>query len=125
MKLIHIVGARPQFIKMAAVSRAVAEHNKQAAQDAHIEELIVYTGQHYDYELSKIFFEELEIPKPDYNLGVGSGSHVLNVGDVMFDSVLCCITLSWPRAGLLPGEARPGEERAADLDRFRRGAEYE
>ncbi|HIC95480.1 TPA: hypothetical protein EYP12_02495 [Candidatus Bipolaricaulota bacterium] len=98
MKLIHIVGARPQFIKMAAVSRAVAEHNKQAAQDAHIEELIVHTGQHYDYELSKIFFEELEIPKPDYNLGVGSGSHVVNVGDVMFDSVLYNLKLAESRS---------------------------
>lgn len=63
MKLCYIVGARPQFIKMAAVSRAVAAHNKQPAQDDHIEELIIHTGQHYDYELSKVFFEELEISK--------------------------------------------------------------
>lgn len=83
MKLTHIVGARPQFIKMAAVSRAVAEHKKQAAQDEHIEELIVHTGQHYDYELSKVFFEELEIPESDYNLGVGSGPHGEQMGEML------------------------------------------
>lgn len=77
MKLIHIVGARPQFIKMAAVSRAITGYNGE------IDELIIHTGQHYDYELSKVFFEELEIPKPDYNLEVGSGSHGEQTGEML------------------------------------------
>lgn len=76
-KLTHIVGARPQFIKMAVVSRAIAKHNK------HIKELIIHTGQHYDYELSKIFFDELEIPKPNYNLGIGSAGHGEQTGEML------------------------------------------
>ncbi len=66
MKAVTIVGARPQFIKAFAVSRELREDN---------EEVLVHTGQHYDEELSNVFFEELGIPEPDYNLGVGSGSH--------------------------------------------------
>jgi UDP-GlcNAc3NAcA epimerase len=66
MKIISIVGARPQFIKCSSLSQELrAEHV----------EVIVHTGQHYDLELSGIFFGELEIPKPDYDLGVGSGTH--------------------------------------------------
>lgn len=66
MKIVSIVGARPQFIKAALLSRELRREN---------EEVLIHTGQHYDYELSKIFFSEMEIPEPDYNLGVGSGSH--------------------------------------------------
>ncbi len=83
MKLLHIVGARPQFIKMATVSRAVTQHNRQTNPDGHIQELIVHTGQHYDYEMSKVFFDELEIPTPDYNLGVGSGSCGEQTGEML------------------------------------------
>lgn len=66
MKIVTIVGARPQFIKAAAVSRVL--------RNAHTE-ILLHTGQHYDENMSKIFFEELELPYPDYHLGVGSGSH--------------------------------------------------
>jgi UDP-N-acetylglucosamine 2-epimerase (non-hydrolysing) len=66
MKALTIVGARPQFIKAFAVSRELRENH---------EEVLVHTGQHYDEELSDVFFEELGVPEPDYNLGVGSDSH--------------------------------------------------
>lgn len=70
IKLLTIIGARPQIIKAAAISRAVRD--KFAGQ---VEEKILHTGQHYDENMSGVFFGELGIPKPDYNLGVGSGSH--------------------------------------------------
>ena len=83
MKTIHVVGARPQFIKMATVSRAVAEHNQKLGPGQQLRELIIHTGQHYDYEMSKVFFDELEIPTPDYNLGVGSGSCGEQTGEML------------------------------------------
>jgi UDP-GlcNAc3NAcA epimerase len=70
IKLISIVGARPQIIKASAISRAIRNHHSEE-----IDEIIVHTGQHYDKELSDVFFDELEIHKPRYNLGVGSASH--------------------------------------------------
>lgn len=70
MKLLTIIGARPQIIKAAAISRAV--NNLFSSQ---VEEHILHTGQHYDLNMSQIFFDELGIPQPNYNLGVGSGSH--------------------------------------------------
>ncbi len=70
IKVVTIIGARPQIIKAAALSRAV--RTKFAGQ---IKEVIVHTGQHYDKNMSKVFFDEMGIPEPDYNLGVGSGSH--------------------------------------------------
>jgi UDP-N-acetylglucosamine 2-epimerase len=66
MKILTVVGARPQFIKAAAFSRVVRQR--------HIE-VLVHTGQHYDVQMSDIFFDELALPKPDHHLGVGSGSH--------------------------------------------------
>lgn len=68
-KLLTVIGARPQIIKAAAFSRAVATHKDEVC------EKILHTGQHYDENMSGVFFRELGIPKPDYNLGVGSGSH--------------------------------------------------
>ena len=70
IKLINIVGARPQIIKASAISRAIRKHFSKD-----ITEIIVHTGQHYDKEMSDVFFEELEIHKPGYNLGVGSAGH--------------------------------------------------
>ncbi|MGD9041920.1 MAG: UDP-N-acetylglucosamine 2-epimerase (non-hydrolyzing), partial [Desulfobacteraceae bacterium] len=73
MKIVTIVGARPQFIKAASVSRAIQKHNKE--NQGQIREIMVHTGQHYDENMSQVFFDELEIREPDYNLGVGSGTH--------------------------------------------------
>ena len=70
IKIVTIIGARPQIIKAAALSRAI----KNKFSDK-IKEVIVHTGQHYDENMSQVFFDELGIPTPDYNLGVGSGSH--------------------------------------------------
>lgn len=74
MKIITVVGARPQFIKAATVSRAIIEHNKKFP-DNFIIEKIIHTGQHYDANMSDVFFDEMEIPKPEYTLGIGGGSH--------------------------------------------------
>jgi len=74
-KIVTVVGARPQFIKMAQVSKELAKN--------HIEEIVVHTDQHYDYEMNKIFFEQLDIPEPQYYLGVGSGSHGYQTGEML------------------------------------------
>ncbi len=74
MKIVTIIGARPQFIKAAAVSRVLR---------AQFNEILVHTGQHYDTNMSDIFFAELEIPKPDYHLGVGSNTHARQTAAMM------------------------------------------
>ncbi len=79
IKIVTIVGARPQFVKAAAVSRAVEAFNV-AGGDQTICELIVHTGQHYDDNMSKVFFDELNIPRPAVNLEVGSGPHGKQTG---------------------------------------------
>jgi UDP-GlcNAc3NAcA epimerase len=81
MKIVTVVGARPQFIKAAAINRAIQAINRSHLSFGHphskkkIQEILVHTGQHYDYLMDKVFFDELKLPKPDYHLGVGSGSH--------------------------------------------------
>lgn len=72
MRILTIIGARPQFIKAAMVSKALSE--------AGLEEVIAHTGQHYDADMSDIFFEELRLAKPQFNLGIGGGSHGQNTG---------------------------------------------
>ena len=76
MKILTILGARPQFIKAGSVSREIAKHNE-------IEEVIVHTGQHYDANMSDIFFDEMKIPKPDYFLGIGGKSHGAMTGQMI------------------------------------------
>lgn len=82
MRLVTVVGARPQFVKAATLSRAIARHNG-ARPSAAIEEKIVHTGQHYDANMSEVFFRELEIPAPAFHLGVGSGPQGAQTGRMM------------------------------------------
>ncbi len=76
MKILTILGARPQFIKAGSVSREIAKHKE-------IEEIIVHTGQHYDANMSDIFFQEMLLPKPDYFLGIGGKSHGAMTGQMI------------------------------------------
>ena len=92
MKVINVVGARPNFMKIAPIIRQLkveSEKLKVLSQKTNdyrlrtINYLLIHTGQHYDYEMSKVFFEDLEIPEPDIYLGVGSGTHAEQTGRVM------------------------------------------
>ncbi len=76
MRIVSVVGARPQFVKAGMVSRAVRCM-------AEIEETIVHTGQHYDRNMSQVFFAELDIPAPTYDLGIGSGRHGSQTGRML------------------------------------------
>jgi UDP-GlcNAc3NAcA epimerase len=74
LKVVSIVGARPQFIKAAVLSRALRQEHT---------EILVHTGQHYDPNMSDVFFQELDIPNPEYHLGIGSGSHGEQTGAML------------------------------------------
>ncbi|HEY5470815.1 MAG TPA: UDP-N-acetylglucosamine 2-epimerase (non-hydrolyzing) [Bacteroidales bacterium] len=95
IKLLNIVGARPQIIKASAISRAIRKYFSKE-----ITEILVHTGQHYDKELSEVFFDELEIHKPDYNLGVGSAGHgrqtsmmITGIEDILIKEKPDCVVL--------------------------------
>ena len=81
MKIVTIIGARPQFIKAGTVSRAIRESN--ITHQTVIQEIIVHTGQHYDANMSDVFFEEMHIPKPDYYLGIGGNGHGAMTGQML------------------------------------------
>jgi UDP-N-acetylglucosamine 2-epimerase (non-hydrolysing) len=83
MKILNVVGARPNFIKIAPLVREIRKARG-------IEQLLVHTGQHYDYEMSRVFFEDLEIPQPDIHLEVGSGTHAKQTAKIMdrFEEVI-------------------------------------
>ena len=85
MKILTVVGARPQFVKAAVVSRAIKRHNTEAQTrgEAQIVEFLVHTGQHYDPQMSDVIFEELGLSRPDANLGVGSKSHGEATGEML------------------------------------------
>ncbi|MFH2006031.1 MAG: UDP-N-acetylglucosamine 2-epimerase (non-hydrolyzing) [bacterium] len=85
MKLVTIVGARPQFVKAAAISREIARRTG----GPEIRERLVHTGQHYDYELSAVFFEQLSIAPPAHHLGVGSGPHGAQTGEMLRKIEVC------------------------------------
>jgi UDP-GlcNAc3NAcA epimerase len=97
MQLLTVVGARPQFIKAAAVSRAIA------ATGGAIQEQILHTGQHYDAAMSDQFFAELGIPAPAFHLGIGGGSHGANTGR-MLEAIERVLLAEWPDALLVYGD---------------------
>lgn len=74
MKIASVVGARPNFIKLGPLHRAISSIS---------EHVIIHTGQHYDYEMSEIFFKEFHLPEPDFNLGIGSGTQVFQIGEMI------------------------------------------
>lgn len=103
MKIVNIVGARPQFIKVAMVSRAIKDHNRRISisksnlgngrvefldtnsKSKFITEILIHTGQHYDFNMSNIFFQELNLPEIAYNLGIGSGTHGEQTGRMLVE----------------------------------------
>lgn len=93
MKIISVVGARPNFMKIAPFIRAIKQHNKTCVNDekSNIEHLLVHTGQHYDDRMSRTFFESLAIPGADINLGIGSGTHAEQVGNTMMAFEKVCL----------------------------------
>ncbi|MCK9282255.1 MAG: UDP-N-acetylglucosamine 2-epimerase (non-hydrolyzing) [Melioribacteraceae bacterium] len=82
-KIISVVGARPNFMKVAPLHKAFANYNSVNGNS--IQHLICHTGQHYDEKMSKVFFDDLELPKPDFYLGIGSGSHAEQTARVMIE----------------------------------------
>src|SRR2546427_1135001 len=99
MKILTVVGARPNFMKAAPIIAAINEHNERISANAAdrrerpagtIQHILVHTGQHYDDLMSGSFFNDLKLPKPDVHLGVGSGSHAVQTAEIMkkFEEVL-------------------------------------
>jgi len=103
MKVVTIVGARPQFIKAAAVTRAVQRYNQRCRFNRRLQEILIHTGQHYDYLMDKIFFEELDLPKPNYHLGVGSGSHGRQTG-MMLERIEAVLVKEKPEVVVVYGD---------------------
>ncbi len=96
LKVAAIVGARPQFVKAAVVSRALRSRDG-------VQEILIHTGQHYDANMSDVFFDELDIPRPDCNLGIGGGSHGQNTGR-MIEAIESLLVRERPDVVLLYGD---------------------
>ena len=90
MDILTIAGARPNFMKIASLADAIHKHNMQCPKNNFIGHRIIHTGQHYDARMSQSFFDDLGIPKPDFNLEVGSGSHAQQTAEIMrrFEPIL-------------------------------------
>ncbi|MBI3410078.1 MAG: UDP-N-acetylglucosamine 2-epimerase (non-hydrolyzing) [Planctomycetes bacterium] len=101
MRIVTIVGARPQFVKAAVLSRLIRE--QKAHERDGIEEILVHTGQHYDANMSEVFFAELEIPAPGHHLGIGSGSHGQQTGR-MLESIEKVLMETKPDVTLVYGD---------------------
>ena len=84
MKVILVAGARPNFMKIAPLMQAIGRHNA-SSRESSIVPILVHTGQHYDYEMSQVFFHNLELSCPDIHLGVGSGTHAEQTGKIMME----------------------------------------
>jgi UDP-N-acetylglucosamine 2-epimerase (non-hydrolysing) len=93
VKVVSVVGARPQFVKLAPVAAAFAD----ATQGPAHEHVIIHTGQHYDARMSDVFFDDLRIPAPDVHLGIGSGTHGVQTGAMLaaLDPVLDDLRPDW------------------------------
>lgn len=111
IRILTIIGARPQIIKAAAVSRAIRDRFSGS-----VEERILHTGQHYDANMSQVFFDELGIPHPDYNLNVGSGRHgeqtakmVAGIEDVLLSEHFDCVILYGDTNSTLAGAVAAGK----------------
>jgi UDP-GlcNAc3NAcA epimerase len=101
MRIVSIVGARPQFVKLAPVRRAIERHNAAAAEP--IDEVLVHTGQHYDPGMSDVFFDELDLPRAAVDLGVGSGSHARQTAK-MLEGIETLLTERRPDAVVVYGD---------------------
>jgi len=103
MKIVTVVGARPQFIKAAAVSRVIQAFNQKHRLKKEFQEILVHTGQHYDYLMDRVFFEELRLPNPDYYLGIGSGSHARQTG-MMLEPIETVLQKEKPKVVIVYGD---------------------
>lgn len=93
MKILHVVGARPNFMKIAPIVEAIESYNHRCGiSGGRIEQVIVHTGQHYDEQMSRLFFDDLGIPKPAFNLEVGSASHAQQTAEIMKRFEVVCLT---------------------------------
>lgn len=92
MKILHVVGARPNFMKIAPIVEAIKKYNQTSTWP--ISQRLIHTGQHYDERMSNLFFDDLGIPKPDINLEVGSGTHAQQTADIMKRFEMVCLAES-------------------------------
>jgi len=101
MKIVTIVGARPQFIKAAAISRAIAQSNRTSSHK--IDEIMIHTGQHFDENMSDVFFTELDIPHPHFNLNISNCSHGAMTGK-MLEAIETVLSKQQPDLVLIYGD---------------------